>query len=80
MAYVERTSEEIIQAYERYAAGNPKPDRVVIHFGNRSYSPRQLAKAMRDGDKDVLFVFVENVREVAKRLDFDPVEKIGEMN
>ena len=70
MPYVERTDEEIIQAWERLVSRHPSPDRYAISFG-REYSVRQLVEAMKAGDADVLYVFVAGARPGAKEIGDD---------
>ena len=72
MPYVERTDEEIIQAWERLVSRHPSPDRYAISFG-REYSVRQLVEAMKAGDADVLYVFGAGARRAAKEFGHDPV-------
>ena len=69
MPYVERTDEEIVQAWELLALRHSGPE-------GSPFSYREIAAALRRGEAGMLRVFVEGHREHARSLNIDPVAMI----
>lgn len=79
MAYVERTDEEIIAAWERLLDRHPRPDdksdqrNCFILYG-KLYSPREMVEALRSGHAVFIEMQVHFFRAVAKKHNEDPVD------
>lgn len=77
MAYIERTDEEIIAAWERWLDSCPKPDEVVfLVMGRGSFTSREVVEAMKARDEYFMTLFVEGARKAGREYGHDPVEFI----
>ena len=79
MAYVERTDEEIIAAWERAVGRSAKPDARLMpgleaeeRGGVRYMTPREFIRGLKTGDESLMLFFVELMREGTRASDEDP--------
>ena len=87
MAYVERTDEEIIAAWERAVERSSRPDARLMPVlaeeeadGVRFVTPREFIHGLKTGDESLRFLFVELMREGAKASNEDIVAVIDSMD
>ncbi len=76
MAYIERTDEEIIAAWERWILRHPQADRVAVSIGSEQYTSREVVEALKAGDELLTRIFVGNLKKYAIENGLDPVEVI----
>ena len=74
MAYVERTDEEIIAAFERNIEKYKSYDLLFMRIDNVWLTARETIGALRRGDSVVTEIVTNFFRNFAKKYDTDPVD------
>lgn len=77
MAYIERTDEEIIAAWEKWLERHPSPDEKHLEsITGESWTPRESIAALKRGEQPFKEVMVDTIRKFAKEWNEDPVDLI----
>lgn len=74
MSYVERTDEEIIQAWEQQFERYPYPDEIYLLPDG--LTRRQIIEKIKNGVHPCRVALVNNLREIAQAQNRDPLELI----
>ena len=79
MPYIERTDEEIIEAWKRWAGRVPNPDEKTMGTLRERVSAREMVQLLEDKESWAFKTNVVVFREMAEADKDDPVRMIDEM-